>query len=357
MWILTNQTDFSAESIWTRDERGAEFWMVAIKACFEIDEDGRQRVAEVQTPVHYVPEFAGDPLCSGLVHEGDFALWKAGTDVLVTGHAHAPEGRAVERIGIRLKLADIDKRLIVLGERQIYEGAVGLGLTAPYPFVKMPVVWERTYGGWDRTGERETWDEANPAGCGFARAGTHLVGTQAPNIEYPDAPYGGAGSGRAAGLGALAHHWSARAKYAGTYDAAWEKTRNPLLPADFDRRYWRAAPEDQQTKAPLIGYEQVALGGMTPEGVWSLILPRLKFDVISRFKGGADVRQAPAIHTLKLCPDERRFEIVYQTALEVPPGREEKLAETVVRLNPRLGVPDAVRRAGVWTGQELARAG
>ena len=357
MWIVDNQTDFAAEANWTRDERGAEFWLVIARAAFEIGEDGVQRLAEEQTPVQRMPVFTGDPLTTGLLTDSDFVLSKVGTDVLVEGSAQAPEGRAVERVAVRLKLADIDKRLNVIGERRIYEGATGIGMTAPYPFVSMPVVWERAYGGWDRTGRRETWLEENPAGRGFARSAAALIDSQAPNIEYADAPYGGPLTGRPAGLGPVAHHWTSRAQHAGTYDEKWEKTRDPLWPADFDRRYFRSAPEDQQTAKPLIGYEKVALGGMVQGGgVWSFMLPRLNFDFITRFKDGAENRRAPQIHTLWLYPEKRRFELVYLSALEIPPGREEKLVSTTVRLRRRIGVPDTVRRAGVWTGETEAAA-
>ncbi|HET7881573.1 MAG TPA: hypothetical protein VFL55_11855, partial [Acetobacteraceae bacterium] len=62
MWLLDNDTPFSAERTWTRDERGAEFWLVAIRAAFEIDPDGRQRVAEEQTGVQRFPFYSDDPV-------------------------------------------------------------------------------------------------------------------------------------------------------------------------------------------------------------------------------------------------------------------------------------------------------
>ena len=72
MWIVDNQTDFAAEANWTRDERGAEFWLVIARAAFEIGEDGVQRLAEEQTPVQRMPVFTGDPLTTGLLTDSDF---------------------------------------------------------------------------------------------------------------------------------------------------------------------------------------------------------------------------------------------------------------------------------------------
>lgn len=348
MWLLTNETPFAAERTWTRDERGAEFWLVAVRAAFVIDEDGRQMPAERQTEVQRVPVYAGDPMTSGLLADSDFVLHKDGSDVLVQGRAHAPHGQPAVQTQVRIMLAGIDKTLLVHGERRLYKGGTGLGITGAAPFLTMPLMWERTYGGWDRRDKTRDWVAENPAGIGFATAIDRLYETPAPNVEYPGAAYRGPGSGRPAALGPVAHHWAPRVRYAGTYDAHWQKTRDPLLPEDFDRRYFRSAPVDQQTPKPLVGYEQVRLGGLTHDGFLGFILPRIVLDVITSFRGGADIRQQPAIHTLWLMPDYRRFEVVFLSALEVPPGREEKLVGTTVRLRRRIGVPDSVRATGVW---------
>lgn len=348
MWLLNNETPFAAERTWTRDERGAEFWLVAVRAAFVIDPDGRQTPAEKQTDVQRAPVFEGDPLTTELLTDNDLVLSKTGTDVLLAGQAHAEGGRPAVEARVRLKVADIDKTVVVHGERRLFKSGLGLGITSAAPFLTMPLAWKRAYGGWDKRGERQDWVAENPAGVGFAIDEDHLYDTQAPNLEYPDAPYRGAHSGRPASFGPVAHHWQPRVRYAGTYGARWEKTRDPLLPDDFDRRYFRSAPADQQTEKPLVGYEKVRLGGMTPGGFLGFMLPRIVFDVITSFKGGGDIRQQPAIHTLWLLPEERRFELVYLSALEVPPGRDEKLIGTTIRLRPRLGTPDSVRAAGVW---------
>jgi hypothetical protein len=349
MWMLMNTTPFAAESAWTRDERGAEFWLIAVRACFDIDPEGRQSPATKQTEVQRTPVFAGNPLSSGLLNDSDFVLQKCGTDVLVEGRAHVPEGRPTALCSVHLKVDMLDKTLNVLGERRLFKGGLGLSFTKPCPFLEMPLTWECTYGGWDRRGRKEDWEPSNPAGRGFATDPSHLDETMAPNVEYPGAPYRGPRSGRAAAFGPVAHHWQPRVRYAGTYDKRWQESRDPLLPSDFDRRYFHCAPADQQTQKPLIGYEEVKLGGFTPNGFLSFILPRISFDVITTFKRYGDIRQKPSIHTLWLMPDRRRFEIVYLSALEVPPGREEKLIGTTVRIRPHVGTSSSIPRTGVWS--------
>ncbi len=164
-------------------------------------------------------------------------------------------------------------------------------------------------------------------------------------------PYRGPRSGRPAGFGPVAYHWQPRVRYAGTYDKEWEEHRDPLPPDDFDRRYFRCAPADQQTATFLTGYEEVRLGGFTPNGYFAFVLPRIVFDVVTQFRGAPDVRHVPDIHTLWVYPDRRRFELVYLSALEVPPTKEERLTETTVRMRPRMGVSDRTRRTGVWISE------
>ncbi len=347
--MLRNTTPFAAETSWTRDERGAEFWLVAIRACFEIDLEGRQSPAAKQTDVQRAPVFVGDPSTSGLLSDSDFVLYKDGTDVLVEGSAYAPERRATTNCSVHLKVQTVDKKLNVLGERRLVKGLAGLSITRPEPFLEMPLTWERTYGGWDRRGKQEEWEPSNPVGKGFATDPSNLDETIAPNFEYPGAPYRGPKSGRAAAFGPVAHHWQPRVRYAGTYDKQWQETRDPLLPVDFDRRYFRCAPEDQQTQRPLVGYEEVTLFGLTADGALSFILPRISFSIITTFRRYGDILQRPSIHTLLLMPDRRRFEIVYLSALEVPPGREEKLVMTTVLIRRRVGTPPPILRTGVWS--------
>lgn len=349
MWMLTNETPFAAERTWTRDEKGAEYWLVAVRASIIIDPDGRQYPASDQTEVQRFPVFAGDPLTTGLVTDSDFVLSKTVTDVLVAGNAITEGRQPKTQSHVRIKLANIDKTLSIVGNRRIYEGAIGPAMTQPNPFVEMPITWGRAYGGWDKQGATEAWEAENPAGCGFATHPSHLFDSQAPNIEYSNDPYRGAYKGRSAGLGPIAHHWQPRVQYAGSYDKVWLDHRDPLPPVDFDRRYYRSAPLDQQTLEPLVGYEEVRIGGMTVDGVLGFRLPRIIFDVITTFKNTGDVRQTPTIHTLWLLPNQRRFEMVWLSALEVPPGREEKLVGTTVRIRPRTGAPKSVRESGIWS--------
>lgn len=347
MWLLDNATPFAADTAWTRDENGAETWLTVIKATFQVGPDGKQTLAETQRPVALAPVFDGGGDDLEVIEETDLNIAKARTDVLVAGHAHAPKGGAAET-ECRLKLADIDKRIRVIGDRRIGNGPVGVALSPPRPFQKVPLTWRRTYGGWDRDGDPQDWVAENPIGTGFATDTARLDGARAPNFEYPDVAYSGPGRGRPAGVGPVARHWRPRVRYAGTYDETWEITRNPLPPRDFDRQFYQCAPADQQTAKPLVGYEHVRLGQFTEDGFWQFVLPRVTFNIVTQFYRRPDRRHDPVqIHTLTIHPDTRQFTLVWMSVLPVP-FDEERLKETRVSLRPRVGTPASVARSGVW---------
>lgn len=350
MWGLVNETPFAAQESWTRDERGHEVWLIAIKASFEIDRDGRQRALEKQAPVNLAPVFAGDP--NELLDETDLNLEKKHTDVLIAGHAYTAKGRPDTETVTRVKVADIDKTVNVIGDRVFIPGAVSVRMSAPEPFLKMPITWRRTYGGTDLEGSPAGWEQRNPVGSGYAVNSRSLISHTAPNFEYPSAPFRGPNNGRPAGYGPVGRHWMPRIRHAGTYGEEWKRTRDPLLPLDFNRAYYQCAPDDQQTAAPLIGYEAVQLGNFTPDGFLQFLLPRITFDIVTQFYRGPDrAHPSPPIHTLRLFPDERRFSITWMSALPCPFDGD-RLKVTTVDIRSRTGASRAIAQTGVWLGED-----
>lgn len=350
MWILSNHTPFAAQESWTRDERGHEVWLIAIKASFEIDADGKQRLLKNQTPVTLAPLHGADP--NELLDETDLNLEKKHTDVLVEGHVYAPGRRPAIESAARIKVGDVDKTLNVVGDRVFMPGPVSVRMSRAEPFTRMPISWRRTYGGTDMEASKPDWDQRNPVGTGFAIDPQRLVGKAGPNFEYSNAPYRDHKSGTPASFGPVARHWQPRIRYAGTYGEEWEKTRDPLLPRDFSRMYYQCAPEDQQTKTPLIGYEDVRLGNFTEDGFWQFLLPRIKFDLTTEFYNRPDRENGEAtIHTLRIKPDLRQFSITWMSALPVP-FDEERLKNTNLRIRSRTGISPTVAATGIWQPEE-----
>lgn len=316
MWQIENRTPFAVEQGWIRNRDGAEVWLVVVKATFDVASDGKVDVAALQPPPLRVPEYNGEPGQSSVRHESDFVLTKRTTDVWVHGEAHAPGGEPLRSLDVGFRVGAVRKLVRVFGERVWGP----LGISEPQPFVKMPIVYERAYGGVDRDSGHpdRDWEWRNPVGCGYAVASAHLSGRLLPNIEaadrlikaWDDRP-------DPAGFGPIASHWQPRAGLAGTYDAQWEATRQPLLPVDLDDGYFQAVPADQQTAAFLEGGEPVTVLNMSAGGRIDFYLPHLSFQLSTRFSDGERrVHEPPNMHSLILEPGLSRFSMVWHSALE-----------------------------------------
>jgi hypothetical protein len=353
MWLLSNATPFAAERTWVRDRDGAEVWIVAVRGSFLIQADGQQVVDAVQTEVSRVPKFGGDPALSSLTCESDLVHLKKRTDVLVDGAAYGPNGRASARVDVCLRVATIDKTLRVHGDRRWHSGVLGFGLTAPEPFTRMPIAYERAFGGTDQISsdaKEHAWEPRNPVGTGFATRKEHLIDKLSPNIEDPRSPYDDWKRGQPAGFGPIARHWSPRVALAGTYDDQWTRTRKPLVPADFDDRFYQCAPEDQQVDGFLRGGETVEVSGMTPDGMFSFRVPRVSFVMTTRFYDGTVAQHRPVLHTLIISPDRRRFEVIWHSQLPCH-HKVNKLEKTEVVIKRRINVPRAEVESGMWIGE------
>lgn len=331
MWQVENQTPFAVERGWVRDRTGAEIWLVAVKGTFEIRPDGSTALSAEQPPVLRVPEYNGEPGKSSLRYESDLVLTKTTTDVTVIGHAYALDGRPVTQMEVGLRVGPINKVLRVWGDRTW--GATGP--SSPQPFIKMPLVYERAFGGVDRKSahpERD-WDWRNPVGTGFAIAPDNLDGAPLPNIEYPNEPVRGRKDRpRPAGFGPIGSHWQPRAGFAGTYDDRWLKQRQPLLPDDFDDRFFQCAPEDQQSPGFLRGGEAVALDRLTATGKARFSLPKvfLGFETLF-YDGSSEVHKERKLHSVIIETDYPRVSLVWHSPLPCH-FKAYKLERTIVTL-------------------------
>lgn len=316
MWQIDNRTPFAVEQGWVRNKDGAEVWLVVVKSSFDVRPDGTVEVAMQQPVPLRTAEHHGEPGKSSIRYESDFVLSKPTTDVLVVGQAHAPPGSAVGELDVGFRVGPLKKLLRVIGDRRW--GA--FGPAKPMAFVTMPIVYERAFGGVDlRSRHPENdWDARNPVGCGYAVDVAHLAGQPVPNIEMPDAPIRAWDDRPApAGFGAIASHWQPRASFAGTYDARWEARRQPLLPDDFDDRFFQCAPADQQTPQYLRGGEIVNWLNLSPHGRVTFALPTIELSLETRFSDGERrVHEAPKLHTLIMEPDLMRVSLVWHSALE-----------------------------------------
>ena len=274
---IENETPFAFEALFAADEQGRPVLTSLVKATFDIVGNGALELAEEQIPVDFSGQYNGEPGVSSCRVEPEVAFTKLATDVVLVGHAHASRRRAVS-VDVELRVGRIQQCLRVTGDRVWTRRFLGATPSQPEPFEAIPLVYERAYGGWDRSAEdpaHHGFHAWNPVGVGFrTKRARFEEGSPLPNIEDPDAMLTSyKGKSTAAGFGFVNPEWEARRRYAGTYDAAWSRDRMPLLPSDFDRRFFNAASPGLVADGFLRGDEAVLISGASPEGRLSFRLP------------------------------------------------------------------------------------
>lgn len=317
MLQLKNKTRLAAALYSAPDPDGVETLFAVVKGTFTLGP--RVEEAEQQVPVLMADRFRGDALKTSIAEPGDASLAKPGTDVLLFGHAYGPGGRPTTRAEVSFRAGPVEKRIVVFGNRR-WGGTILTRISAPEPFEKMPLVWERAFGGTEPpSGDppRADGEDRNPVGTGFRSrmSARKLEDVVLPNLEDPSRLISSPGDRPApAGFGAIAPHWKPRPTYAGTYDEAWRRSRAPFLPDDFDPRFLQVAPEDQQVPGYLRGGEQVEIAGATPSGAVRFSLPSRRVDVFFHLDSGVERRPAN-LDTVILRPDESRLVLVWRAAL------------------------------------------
>jgi len=317
---LINATRMVAGYNMGLEPSGRELLVVVIKGTFVLPKPGEAvRLADEQLPLIMADTFTGAPGFSSPVHEIDFAPRKRACDVLLVGSAHAPAGKAVTRMRVRLQVGPMVKEAEVVGPRVWNANVATISTSEPEHFTCLPLSYDVAFGGADRHAEDESEHDAylpNPAGCGWHK---HLKtqwvdGSALPNLEVPGQPVTDPG-GRYSpvSFGPLARGWPARARFAGTYDQKWLDDVFPFLPADFDERYYQAAPEDQQLALPK-GPLEVVLNGFTPDGERRFMLPYFDAPVHVFPKRGEREDLLASLDTIAFEPDAERFTMSWRVA-------------------------------------------
>ncbi|MBK9258717.1 MAG: DUF2169 domain-containing protein [Polyangiaceae bacterium] len=235
MDLIAQGTIPVAKVIWRPGHGGFAFTVVC-KATFDL-QPSVSPLAQQQEPVIEADEWTET---GSLLRSTDLVPFKKRPEVLLVGDAYAPEGRPVTSVVTRLVVGDIDKSILVVGDRYVTaDGRVG----EPATFVRMPLVWERAVGGQD-----------NPVGKPFGGAArtTSSEWALAPNLYPPgfELPRPGA-SIAPVGYAPISPLWPSRFGCLQQHAAGWDPQRwhERPLPSDIDLAYMNAAPADQQRSA------------------------------------------------------------------------------------------------------------
>jgi hypothetical protein len=277
---IVNPTPFAAAPCAVADLDGADLLVVILKATYALDGEGGMAPAEVQREVALADTFTGEPGASSVAYASDLALHKASTDVVLAGSAYAARpGDREGEAGVQVGAARATFR--VFGRRE-WQSALGVTrMSRPEPYERLPLAYEHAVGGTDTTpvAERDhAFEPRNPVGVGFRAARSQRVvdASPLPHFERADALVRTPDDRPPpAPVGFVAPGWQPRAAFAGTYDDAWTAGRSPLLPADFDARFFDVAPPELSVPGRLRGDEHGAALGVSPRGLLRFTLPGL----------------------------------------------------------------------------------
>ena len=188
---------------------------LVLKRTYRIGADGRCLLADAQIPIeagspNYDPD-APAPSVSPPCWDSDLLAFKPATDVIVQGHAYGYGQKTM--VDAELRVGRISRVVRVIGERRC-EGSDGnLRFGPPQPFEKMPLRYNRAYGGCDTIAfarhqnpvlkslavREPKWHldrntrfhyPRNPAGVGYLieRDAESVAQVRLPNLEFPFDP-------------------------------------------------------------------------------------------------------------------------------------------------------------------------
>lgn len=328
---IKNKTPFSFESLFLMNEQGRQLLTPLVKATYQIINGQGIALADEQLPVNPAGQYWSDPDKSSYKYEPETAFYKPATDIVLIGHACAPKS-GVTSLNVGLNVGPLKKVIRITGDRYWVKTLGIVTMTKPKPFERISLVYERAFGGWDRSHKdpnRHTFEPRNPVGTGFRnKNGKFEEGIKLPNLEDPRRPLKSfKDKPRVAGFGFISPHWQPRDALAGTYDAAWMKAKMPLLPTDFDMRFFNAAPADQIAPGYLRSDLPVMIQNASPNGLIRFSLPGVAPPQCSvELRGNAKHELKTNLDTVIINTDESLVFLIWRTNLILRNGPQDVVA-------------------------------
>jgi hypothetical protein len=320
---ITNKTPFVFDPLFLADEEGRSLFVPIVKGTFHIRSSFPPVIAKKQLPVNPIGEPRGDPARSSYKYEPETAFVKPTTDIVLIGHAY-PSAESKTEVNVTLRVGELEKIVRVVGDRTWIKSLGMVIKDNPKPLEPIPLIYERAFGGWDAAEPDPVngrFEPRNPVGVGFPRK-KFEEGLPLPNLEDPKRPLKSYGdTPPPAGFGFLSPNWQPRVKLAGTYDKAWQQTRSPLLPTDFDRRFFNAASPGLIAPEYLKGNERVTIENATPEGRMVFSLPSVQpAQIRVQLRGKEDAILTTNLDTVIINTDENLLVLLWRANLVVRNG-------------------------------------
>ncbi|WP_437484895.1 DUF2169 domain-containing protein [Sorangium sp. So ce1014] len=323
---LINGTKLALDAIQALDKHGQPWLVVIAKGTYRIPAPNNvPELDKTQRGLLTKDVFEGEEGLSAPLFEADFAPIKPACDVIIKGSAHAPHGKPVTELDVGVMVGPIKKIVRVVGDRRWIRVLGGYKPSMPEPFVGMPLSYGRAFGGlFDGAaiGSDDPGDflahPANLVGCGYARGKLlgQIEGRAVPNLESPDSPIQDPKTLYApVSLGPVARNWAPRLTFAGTYDQRWQDEIYPLLPPDFDERFYQCAPADQQMPYPRGGEEVTMLNLFAGGGLTRFCLPDLTLPMIALSRRRTQALLSPKVDTLAIDADVGTFDLVWRARM------------------------------------------
>ncbi|EYF08063.1 DUF2169 family type VI secretion system accessory protein [Chondromyces apiculatus] len=347
-----------------KDPGGKQILSVVCKRTYHVDARGRLSRAPQQIPLF--EDFVADPdLPMLLLHDTDLIAHKPLTDVLVLGHAYAPGPSTSVLTGVRI--GALSKQVLALGDRRVTRSPTGqLLFSEPAPFERMPLGYDRAYGGIDGVTEARLGDpaaavkacmprEAQGPGASEYSYPRNFVGKgylieptpeavealALPNLEDPADRLTperlAVGNTRAwpkmplpASFGVFDYGWFPRLGYLGVVplhngvDAVFEEVRRGFAPAsvlketfltdepEVDFRFTCCGSLGLQLPY-LSGDEEIGLYNLHPrQPKWEFRLPGERPVIATDGRGGKMNQTEPVIQTVTVEPDHDRVTVVWR---------------------------------------------
>lgn len=323
---VRNRTPFHCAVLHLEDERAAFVCCVVVKATYNLVNAAPLVPAGEQRPLNYAGVYWGEPEQSSYKYEPETAYMKPATDVVLIGHAHAPKTGA-QTVDAGIKVGPVQKIVRVFGDRYWVKTGGRIIATRSRTIERVPLTYERAFGGWDRASKDQTeWrcEPRNPVGRGFGDPLRFVEEGRVPmpNLENPSEPIRRYGDTPApAAFGFVSPNWQPRSRFAGTYDQAWQDNRRPLLPQDFDRRYFNAASPGLIAPGYLRGDEDVVIvnASAVPQlrsKLPGIPAPTCRFEL----RGGKTETRRTSLDTVIFDTDEMRAFLLWRCAVVVRNG-------------------------------------